>query len=331
MIRGQLKRFLFGGESIPQWVAIGLRPPQRLVGVFLEYRPEESVAKQAIDITNNNVIASLKPLTIAVCLKSFQHLERTFSSAQSRVIVKTQYDPRRTLGEVSLRFSRSIELPGSQSSEYRLVLFETAGSINYCLSRLGMLAYRYAESRRAQGTHNAFNLTLSPRQMRDLFVLYTCPRPVVLVSVEFGGASNLFPMDLIGQTDSGHFALALRRTSPAVDLIQRSERVALGSIPCRLKEITYELGKHHRVRQIDLERLPFQIRHSPCFGLPIPSEAISIRELQIEACYKVRSHMLFVAHTALAEEGANTDDQLFHVAGLFYRYLQLTGRVIQPA
>ena len=51
------------------------------------------------------------------------------------------------------------------------------------------------------------------------------------VTVQHGRASNLFPIDRIGPTDSRHFLMALRSTTPSVGLITESPRMALADVP----------------------------------------------------------------------------------------------------
>ena len=91
-----------------------------------------------------------------------------------------------------------------------------------------------AAARGAAPAQQPVQLSDDTPDLRASHVFYICPRPVVLVSVEHEGAGNLFPMDLIGPTDSPWFSMALRSTSPAVRLMQRSRRMALAEHPVRI-------------------------------------------------------------------------------------------------
>jgi flavin reductase (DIM6/NTAB) family NADH-FMN oxidoreductase RutF len=143
-------------------------------------------------------------------------------------------------------------------------------------------------------------------------VFYICPRPVVLVSVEHEGLGNMFPMDLIGPTDSPWYTMALRSTSPAVKLMQESRRMALASIPASYKDVAYELGKHHKLKRIDWSTLPFTTIRSPLFGLPVVEAALRIREVRVREFHEVGSHVLFVTSIDRETIREQSEPQLFH-------------------
>ena len=141
---------------------------------------------------------------------------------------------------------------------------------------------------------------------------------MVFVSVEHEGSANLFPMDLIGPTDSPWFSMALRSTSPAVRLMQQSRRMALAGAPFAYRDIAYELGKHHKLTSIDWAALPFATTRSPLFHLPVPAEALRVREVSVREFHEVGSHVLFL--TSVEKETIPADasgPQLFHVFGAY--------------
>ncbi|HWG58253.1 MAG TPA: flavin reductase [Candidatus Acidoferrales bacterium] len=177
---------------------------------------------------------------------------------------------------------------------------------------------------------------MEPRDLRCLFVFYICPRPVVLVSVKHEGAGNIFPMDLIGPTDSPWFSMALRSTSPAVRLMQSSKRMALASIPLSYKPVAYELGKHHKQSSIDWGALSFPTTPSALFGLPVPAAALRIREVEVREYHEVGSHVLFmtsIVNEQTPDRAPRENDALpmFHVHGSYREYLRRSGCSIVEA
>jgi flavin reductase (DIM6/NTAB) family NADH-FMN oxidoreductase RutF len=155
-------------------------------------------------------------------------------------------------------------------------------------------------------------------------VLYLCPRPVVLASVAHGGASNMFPMDLIGPTASPYFLLALRRTSPSIAMMTASRRVALADVPLEDAAIATRLGDRHKKAQIDWDNLPFETDRSAAHGLRVPRRALRVRDLAVREVREVGSHTLFV--TEVVHEECRRDGlQMFTVSGPYYRYLGLHG------
>ncbi len=117
----------------------------------------------------------------------------------------------------------------------------------------------------------------------------------MLVSVDDGSHSNLFPMDLIGPISADRFTLALRTTSPSIPTMKSARRVALSDVPARDFATAYKLGIHHKNVKVEWHDLPFEIRRSQNFHLPYPAIALRVREFEILDFADIGSHTLFVA------------------------------------
>jgi flavin reductase (DIM6/NTAB) family NADH-FMN oxidoreductase RutF len=226
----------------------------------------------------------------------------------------------RVLGTVSLTARKWLPVGG-----HRYWLFETVGHTNYCVPRPRLWFHYGMHIRAMRNNRTPYNFKLAPRELLRLFVFYICPRPVVLVTVACGDALNVFPMDLVGPTDSGFFSLALRSTSPAVELMRASRRLALASPPFEYKDQVYALGKHHRVQTIDPATLPFETDLSPTFGLPIMAAALRVREVEIHQVHVVGSHTVFLT-SVVSDESRSQRLQLFHTCGFYQYYLERHGR-----
>jgi flavin reductase (DIM6/NTAB) family NADH-FMN oxidoreductase RutF len=311
----RLKQWVLSPVSRPQYVAVGLQEPQQLVEVWLHGCGEP------LKVTCNNVVAALRPLTIGVMLDRGGAVGRLPG-------VRLEFRDRRAsnarLGVIHLTAVQDLALP-----PHVFRLFKAAGCENDCLPILTRgLYYRY-ERRKAERyqRRNPHNFQMAHSDLRALFAFYICPRPVVLVSVEHEADKNIFPMDLIGPTDSRWYSMALRATSPAIALMQRSRRLALASVPLSYTRVAYELGKHHRQASIDWNALPFSTVPSPMFGLSVPAAALRVREVRVEHFYEVGSHVLFLTSVV----GDTIPDrvldgpgslQLFHIHGAYHEYLK---------
>jgi flavin reductase (DIM6/NTAB) family NADH-FMN oxidoreductase RutF len=285
--------------DLPRYDAIALRDPQQDVEVWLRGLNEP------INVTSNNVVAALRPFTIGIMLPRHDTppLDKTLQLAMHQ-----RGGSKRLLGAIYLRPARSLPLPGHQ-----FCLFETTGCENYCVSAPGLRLYYLRERWRAEirKRKNPYNFQMTRADLRASYVFYLCPRPVVLVSVEHEQSSNIFPMDLIGPTDSPWYSMALRSTSPAVRLMQQSRRMALASIPFTYKAAAYELSKHHKQAGIDWSTLPFPTMPSALFGLRVPEAALRVREVRVQEVHEIGSHTLFL--TSVERETAGADGlQLFH-------------------
>jgi flavin reductase (DIM6/NTAB) family NADH-FMN oxidoreductase RutF len=137
------------------------------------------------------------------------------------------------------------------------------------------------------------------RRSTALDVYYMRPRPVSMVTVRDGRESDYFPVDWTGAISSGHFVLALRSTTPAIRLIRHSRRMAVSAVPASFK---YTLAS---TTVTSME-----------FALPVPRDALFVREVEISAAHRIHSHTLFV--TDIARVTCSTDDDaLCHIAGAY--------------
>jgi flavin reductase (DIM6/NTAB) family NADH-FMN oxidoreductase RutF len=233
-------------------------------------------------------------------------------------------ESQRLLGTIGMRLVRTIALTG-----HHFCLFETDTCENFCVGGLKLRLYDRSETRRAEvrQRENPNNFRMTPGDLACSHVFYICPRPVVLVTVAHEGANNMFPMDLIGPTDSPWFSMALRSTSPAVELMKGSRRMALSGVPLSYKAAAYELGKHHRRTSIEWGELPFRTTRSVLFGLPVPEDALGVREVYAEEFHQVGSHVLFLTSIrretpAPSKPGGEGGLQLFHAFSSYRQYLQ---------
>jgi flavin reductase (DIM6/NTAB) family NADH-FMN oxidoreductase RutF len=297
--------------NFPRYGEVPLDDPQQHIEVWLEG------AGNPRNVTRNNVVAALRPFTIGVMFDA-----DSLPGQEPRLCMR-EAGAGRLLGAIRLRAAGGIALEGR---DFRL--FEAAGCENYCVAPANLRFYYLRERWRAElrQRRNPFNFRMTAGDLRASYVFYICPRPVVLVTAEYQGASNTFPMDLIGPTDSPWFSMALRSTSPAVRLMQQARRMALAGVPFRYRSAAYELAKHHRIPSVDLAGLPFATRRSPEFGLPVMEEALRVREVRVEEFHEVGSHVLFLT-SMVSDTGVNAraGRQLFHAFSSYRQWLALGG------
>jgi len=310
--RRGLSRILLG-DPIPQYVVVGLQEPQREVVVTLEGRRMPSR-----DVTRNNVVVSLRPLLVAIGVTGQPGAEGDGSDACE--LVFREASDGAVLGRIGLRKAMSLPL-----GEGHYLVFAAVGRTDHCLRparRSVHCAHQWWKTRSRGEPHN---FRMGFLDSWRLWTFYVCPRPVALISVQHDGADNMFPMDLIGPTENGYFSLALRNTSPSVELISKSRRIALSEVPVELASAVYTLGKHHRVRHIDLAALPFDVEVSSEFRLPVPSAALGVVELQVERIHELGSHVVFLARP-VSDRRRRSGRRMFHVAGIYQDRLKRLGR-----
>lgn len=159
-----------------------------------------------------------------------------------------------------------------------------------------------------------------------MWILHDLPRPVLLVSYGGMAQGNMFPMDLLGQLlSNGAFVLGMHADSPAISIWRTSRQIAVSAVPLRYKPTVYAMGKNHRHALLEPSSLPVSHTPSKSFQIPVPQDALSVRELCIEQSLDLGSHVLFVAHTHWMETRAS-EPQMCHIHRFYQQYLTRQNR-----
>ena len=276
---------------------------------------------EPIDVSDRHVPVSMRPLVLGLRLDDLAGAER---APRRLTVVSRDRASDEYLGEIDLEPAGTLPI-GTRT----LSLFRTIGSRNAtCGAPARTLRYALAWIHAKRAPSRGDGLCMSANDLRCLNVYYTWPRRVFLVGVAHGGRSNFFPMDLVGRVDGDHFLLALRATSPAIELMETSRVIAMSGAPADRLEPIYALGAHHRKTSVDTSALPFPVRSSPRHGLPMLAEGFT-RELTVQEVHRVGSHVLFVCR--VDEEQGTTPRQLGHLSEMYVEWLQGRGREIERA
>lgn len=300
---GPLQRWIRG---LPQWAPVALPQPQQAVQVRM------TGAGGGFDITCGVVVAALNPLTLAMAEN-----EQTRAAFEDRSGPQLQFidlESGRTVGSLQLDHLRNWNTAG-----ITLGLFEVRSGTQHCLRWPYRGWNRWLQNRAMRKNTDPQNFSMPPDAVQQLMIFYICPRPVVLVSVDDGSHSNVFPMDLIGPVSADRFTLALRSTSQSVETMKTARRVVLADIPGSARSVAYKLGAHHKNVKVDWAKLPFSIQRSPNFALPYPDIALRVREVEILDFDTIGTHTFFVTRIASELEIAEAP-RFFHTSGIYQYY-----------
>jgi flavin reductase (DIM6/NTAB) family NADH-FMN oxidoreductase RutF len=300
-------------RPLPEWPPIALHAPQEAVQIRL------STSSGEFDVTRAAVIAALRPLTLGVGLD--HHLVSAIEDRSRPRLRFVDVESQRTVGVLQLEHMRNWKTSGVE-----IGLFEVRRGTQRCVRWPYRPWNRWLQNRRMlRRMKDPTNFAMPPEAVQQQMIFYICPRPVVLVSVDDGSHSNLFPMDLIGPISPDRFTLALRSTSPSIATMKSSRRVSLSDVPARDYATAYKLGIHHKNVKVEWDQLPFEVRRSREFSLPYPSIALRVRELQILDFDTIGSHTFFVTQVA-SEASAEEAAQFFHTSGIYQHFRSCNGR-----
>jgi flavin reductase (DIM6/NTAB) family NADH-FMN oxidoreductase RutF len=302
-------------QATAQWLAISLQPPQECIRVSLV------TAGHEFDVTDNNVVAALDPLTIAIGLQG-QMNSALNSESELHLIDR---DLRRVIGVLRVHRVGQWDTSGAL-----LGLFEVRRGTHRCTSAARRAWDRWMYQRAEQRNTPPGRVALKAHVVESMMIFYICPRPVFLISVEDGRHRNMFPMDLVGPVAPDRFTLALRNSSSSVQAIKSARKLAVASVAAADYTLAKEFGAHHRKPLTDWEQLPFRITRSREFSLPTPAAALRVRDVTVLDFRSMGSHTLFVG-SIVADEKRGDGPQLFHTCG-FYQHLRARQqRAFRPA
>jgi flavin reductase (DIM6/NTAB) family NADH-FMN oxidoreductase RutF len=306
-LRQALKRAVFGGDVLPMRFFIGQPQPQEEVTVWL---CGYGVPR---DVTRCHGPASVIPCTFWIALDKEEipsEKQCALMSLQFRENNKRQ----RLLGELGLRCSHTIQAGASS-----ILVCEPLRAINYCHPRLRL--YAHALLQRWRQRHNNSKIKLSPLEQRAMSVLFTCPRPISLVTVAEADRTSMFPLNVMSDVNNEYFAFALTASKIPAQFLESARRFALSVTPIDQAPVAFALAVNHNVHSIEFRNLPFETRPSLKLRLPVPVFSPRVREMEIEAVHRVGSHSLFVARTISDERRASGLE--FSVVHGFYQAWRL--------
>lgn len=292
--------------TIKPYVPVGLDAGEVEVSVTLERRGSIQ------DVSRLCVIASLNPLRISIAGLA--------DSSEGKADLWFRESGGLMLGRLGLK---PVGFCGPRES-YRL--YEIAGSDNLCLRKaeLGINYLRYEVDRLRRRKER---FAIGGQALRALLVFYSRPRVVVIVSVGADDTVNLFPMDLLGVSEEGAMLMALRSTNPSIAIMRRTRRIAMSEVPPAFKEHAYALASGHKQLRLAGEPLPFAVAPSPTWRLPLPAEAMGVREVEVVHVDEIGSHCLFT--TKIVHESMRPGRRLHHLSGFYARSLRVRGRAIE--
>ncbi len=304
-------------RALPQWSAIALHQPQDAVQIRM------CSARSDVDVTRAAVVAALRPLTLAIGLGE-QPLSAPENLSETRLQL-VDLESGQEVGTLYLQHVRNWESCGA-----RIGLFSVRRGAQRCVRWPYRPWNHWLQNRAMRKNTDPHNFHMPPEAVQQQMIFYICPRPVVLVSVDDGQHSNLFPMDLIGPVSADHFTLALRSTSQSIPTMKSARKVALTDVAARDYKIAYKLGAHHKNVKVAWDQLPFGIRRSRNFGLPCPQSALRIREAEILDFDTIGSHTFFLTRI-VSDEGAGEDLRFFHTSGIYQHFRASRGRPFPAA
>jgi flavin reductase (DIM6/NTAB) family NADH-FMN oxidoreductase RutF len=293
---------LGGSHDLPMWVPVARGGPGRPIRLLLR-SPDGALA----DVTDKNAVVDLHPLLVGVYVEGLAMTPRPGDTGWSLRVMEADAagsgadaagsgadaaGSGKSLGEVRLLAREGITVAGAAFH-----VFATTGCSNRSLGPLRLRANYLYERIRLFRDHNPSNEKMVLLEEFALWPLYFSPRPVTLVSFLHASGGNIFPMDLVGAFDMPRCVLSLDHRRPSLPRIREVGRLAISFLPVDYYRFAARMGRHHKTAAVDFASLPFATVPSPELGIPVPREALAVREVEIEQVHVTPTHALLFGRT----------------------------------
>jgi flavin reductase (DIM6/NTAB) family NADH-FMN oxidoreductase RutF len=306
-LRQAIKRVVFGGETLPMRFFVGQPQPQEEISVWLHGFGLPR------NVTRCHGPASVVPCTFWIAFEK-ERVPSDKQCAHMTLQFRENSNRQKLLGELGLRCTHTIQAGASA-----VLVFEPRSAINYCHPQLRLYAHTMLQRWRQR--HSKSKIELSPLEQRAMSVLFTCPRPISLVSVAEAGRESMFPLNVMSDVNDEYFAFALTASKIPAQFLETARRFALSVTPIDQAPVAFALAVNHNIPSIEFRDLPFETRQSQKLQLPVPVFSPRVREMEIESVHRIGSHSLFVARTMSDERRAGGPE--FSVVHGFYQSWRL--------
>jgi hypothetical protein len=124
-------------------------------------------------------------------------------------------------------------------------------------------------------------------------IAYAIPRVVSVITLFApSGQMNMFPTDLHGSINEDYYSSSLRIGGKASNQVDNVKRIVLSEVDAKCYNEVYALGKNHMKDPRAVSLFDTKER-SKQFEIPVPSYAISYRELEVIHSVDIGIHRIY--------------------------------------
>jgi hypothetical protein len=157
------------------------------------------------------------------------------------------------------------------------------------------------------------NVFLEGNLYKQVQIAYALSRKICLITVGQEERFNLFPTDLHGRVDDHFYLISLRHEGKACEQVLSTQRIVISDMQSSAFRQVYALGKNHMQPLKHRESFQFATYSSLKFGLPLPRELSSYKELELEASFVQGIHRLLLFRTVSEVQLERQPSTLVHV------------------
>jgi hypothetical protein len=269
------------------------------------------------DITNIHLFLGYKPVVIGVPVSNvnekylLEHQELCLSVSHKAFALNGEWrgflTSRDSIARLALQKNDVINI-GSGT----IALFQAGQGTHSFIS-----AFHQATSTVRRKTRRARKdaIQLEGNLADQVRIAYAIPRVVsVITLLAPSGEMNMFPTDLHGSISEDYYASSLRIGGKASKQVDNVKRIVLSDVDANRYNEVYALGKNHMKDPQAISSFDTKER-SKQFEIPVPSYAISYREMEVIRSVDIGIHRIYFYHV-LNRATVFSADRLTH----FHQY-----------
>lgn len=157
------------------------------------------------------------------------------------------------------------------------------------------------------------NVFLHSNLYEQVQIAYAVPRNISLITAGNNELFNLFPTDLHGQIDEGHYIISLRIGGKACEQVEKTGQVLLSQVHCDAYKTVYSLGKNHMQELKSKDNFPFTQLLSEKFRWPLPKHVISCKELMLQDSFTHGIHKIMLFKIVSYQQFGAENATLAHI------------------
>jgi hypothetical protein len=265
------------------------------------------------DITNQHAFVGYSPLVFAVPSPVSDHLHRTLRLIFSlRVLQPNEFFSKKdALASLELSLIKEGSPQNIQPSRgHSMLFYEGVHGTHGFLSSFHQFVERINNGLNNKKPNNVF---LPGNLYEQVKIAYAIPRVISLITVAKDDRFNLFPTDLHGQVDDGHYIISLRTGGKACQQVEAAGRVLISQVSADAYQTVYGLGKNHMQEPRSKESLPFGSELSASFQWPLPEKALSYKELVLMDSFTHGIHRIMLFRIGSSQQYGNQNNTLAHI------------------
>jgi hypothetical protein len=159
----------------------------------------------------------------------------------------------------------------------------------------------------------AGNVFLADNLYTQVQIAYSVPRNISLITVAQNDLYNLFPTDLHGEIDGGHYIISLRHEGKACQQVLQEAKILITQVESQFYKTAYALGKNHMRDCRKKKDFPFSDSASPRLQLPLPESAVFFHELELQQSFVHGIHRLMVFKVLSRQQVRPNASNLLHI------------------